>query len=436
MLRSGSSMASFLASLFGQAKAALGAAGGGKADGSAQLDAPPLEAKQAKLEDSNIAGIGSKENRALRKAAAGTDPQFKGAGQVVGLEVWRVENRRSKSDTPEFGVKRWPVEDYGKFYGGDSYIVLNTYRRKDPLTGKEAEALSWDLHFWLGSESSQDEKGVAAYKTVELDDLLDDGPVQYRECQFYESRLFQSYFKEVVYMQGGLASGFRSVRAEEYQPRLFMVRSFNKTTRAMQIPLAAKNLNQGDVFVLDAGAKVYRFIGASATQFETNRSGLLQSNIVSARHGKAAKANIDADFWKLLGGSERDVRAADAKDVFLPDEARGIDDADSKAFDVDQSKARLFRISDAGGKLAFKVQGQGATCKYSMLDTNDVFLLATPAAVWLWVGNRASSVEKRGCIKLADKFLEQEKLARTTPVVVITEDRASHNHLFVSMFTI
>ncbi len=28
-------------------------------------------------------------------------------------------------------VTHWPKDDYGKFYDGDSYIVLNTYR-KDP----------------------------------------------------------------------------------------------------------------------------------------------------------------------------------------------------------------------------------------------------------------------------------------------------------------
>ena len=40
------------------------------------------------------------------------------------------------------------TEKYGKFHIGDSYIVLNT---KVSPGGQK----SWDIHFWLGEETSQ-----------------------------------------------------------------------------------------------------------------------------------------------------------------------------------------------------------------------------------------------------------------------------------------
>ena len=103
---------------------------------------------------------------------------------------------------------------------GDSYILLHTYKED------ASEKMLFDLHFWIGAESSQDEygtccqallehpllalsrgrelshasryvyAGVAAYKSVQLDDLLAGRPVQHRQTMGHETELFLSYFPD------------------------------------------------------------------------------------------------------------------------------------------------------------------------------------------------------------------------------------------------
>ena len=56
------------------------------------------------------------------------------------------------------------------------------------------QEIKYDVHFWIGKYSTQDEYGTAAYKTVELDTFLEDKPIQHREVQGHESALFKKYF--------------------------------------------------------------------------------------------------------------------------------------------------------------------------------------------------------------------------------------------------
>ena len=128
----------------------------------------------------------------------GTDPVLNTAGQKSGLEIWRIEN---------FKLKLVPKSQHGSFYEGDAYIILQT---KSIKIRNGEQQFSWNLHFWLGENSSQDEQGTAAMYAVGLDESLGGDPVQYREVQGNESDLFRSYFKSgVIYQNGGISSGFK-----------------------------------------------------------------------------------------------------------------------------------------------------------------------------------------------------------------------------------
>jgi gelsolin len=362
-----------------------------------------------------------------RHNAAETEKEFKGAGAKPGLEVWRVENRRSETDTPIFGVKRWPAKEYGQFYTGDSYIVLNTYLVKDPVTHKPTKKLGWDVHFWIGNESSQDEYGVAAYKTVELDDKLNDGAIQHRETQGHESALFKSYFPQGMHLlKGGMESGFRHVKPEEYVPRLFHVRQTGgaggkaKIVRASEVAASARSLNQGDVFLLDAGLKIYTFIGSSANGFEKAKGAALAQNLASARGGACkVQPGLDADFWKVLKGSEKDVQpASENREVVTDAELNG-------------EKLLLYKLSDASGHLQFTKVAEGKL-DGKMLNSNDAFILDADIQVWIWVGKNASATEKSQVMKYATDYLKQHNRPLTTPITRIMDGQV--HQIFSSLF--
>ncbi|KAJ6396020.1 hypothetical protein OIU77_021127, partial [Salix suchowensis] len=61
-------------------------------------------------------------------------------------------------------LRRSPLVEF--FFMGDSYLILKT-------TALKSGSLCHDIHYWLGKDTSQDEGGVAAIKTVELDAALD-----------------------------------------------------------------------------------------------------------------------------------------------------------------------------------------------------------------------------------------------------------------------
>jgi len=363
-----------------------------------------LKQKTIDLADSNIAGLGSDLDKKIRQAAAQTEPAWTNAGKEVGLQIWRIE---------KFNVKSWPKDQYGKFYSGDSYILLKTYKKKD------SDKLNWDVHFWLGEHTTQDEAGTAAYKTVELDDLLGGAPIQHREVQSYESPLFLGYFKEIQLYEGGVESGFRHVKPEEYKPRLLHLKG-KKTVRITQVPLSGQSLNSGDVFVLDAGLKLYQWNGKTSSGQERMKAAQLARAISDERKGLSkvtvlAEGDSSEEFWKILGG-ETPIKSA----------AEG--GRDEQVADL----RHLYQLSDASGQMSFTLKGDGRLSK-DLLDSNDVFVLDTGAEIFVWIGKGASPNEKKQSIKYAQDYLVAHKRPLYLPITRILE--GGENEVFDAAFS-
>jgi gelsolin len=356
-----------------------------------------IKPKEYKLEDTNAAMLGSKEDRATKKSSAEKEPAWKGAGQKVGLEIWRIE---------KFKVVVWPKDLYGSFYSGDSYIILNTYKEQ----GKNA--LKWDLHFWLGQHTTQDEAGTAAYKTVELDTLLDDGPVQHREVMGHESDMFLSYFPNIRIMEGGVDSGFKHVEPEKYTPRLLHLKG-KKRVRTMQVELKHTSLNSGDVFILDQGLEVYKWEGKSAGMFEKNKGREVCDAIKTERKGKVKIVNLregdkDEDtkkFFQYLGGTP---------DVQIKSEKDGGDDKEAE--ELGAKVRQLWKLSDASGKLEFTKVAEGNAIKKNMLDKDDVFVFDAGFEIFVWIGKGSTDQERNEAMVNAQKYLTNNSRPAYLPI--------------------
>lgn len=363
-----------------------------------------LKQKTYNIADSNIANLGSELEKNVKLAAANTEAAWSNAGKEVGLQIWRIE---------KFNVVSWPKEQYGTFYTGDSYIILNTYKKAG------SDALLWDVHFWLGTYTTQDEAGTAAYKTVELDDVLGGAPVQHREVCGHESRLFQSYFKVLNLLDGGVESGFKHVKPEEYKPRLLQVKG-RKNVRVLQVPITHESLNSGDVFILDAGLNIYQWNGSKASAGEKGKAAQVSRAIDDERAGKPEvhvfeEGDSDAKpFWDALGG-EGPIKTK---------EEGGDDEASA-------DKIRLFRLSDASGSFEFKLEAEEKVSR-SKLDSADVFIFDVGHEVFAWIGSGASKGERSKALQFAQDYIAKYNRPAWIPISRVLE--GGENEVFEASF--
>lgn len=345
------------------------------------------KAKQYDWKDSNLALFGSDVEKNVKKASAETEKAWQHAGENVGLQIWRIV---------KFKVTDWPEEDYGKFYDGDSYIILNTYKEK------ESDELLYDVHFWIGKSSSQDEYGTAAYKTVELDTFLNDKPVQHREVMKHESALFRGYFDTIQTMRGGADSGFRTVGPKEYKPRLLKFNDEGRNKVKMtQVAYVKESITPDNVYIIDNGLTIYQVNGSQSDKDERFKASQYVTHLKSERG--TAKSEVLGDNFQ----SKANLPSGDV-------------DPEEPAVD-DDFEPTIKKLSDASGHLEMT---DTDAFSMSVLDSNDVFVIDTGKECIVWVGSGASVDERRKGIQYAHNYLLKTKHP-LVPVTVVREGQKS-----------
>ncbi|KAL2926338.1 Villin-4 [Bienertia sinuspersici] len=307
------------------------------------------------------------------------DPAFQGAGQKAGLEIWRIEN---------FRPVRVPTSSHGKFYTGDSYIVLKT-------TALKSGALRQDIHYWLGKDTSQDEAGAAAVKTVELDAALGGRAVQYREVQGHETEKFLSYFKPcIIPLEGGVASGFKHPEAEEYKSRLYVCRG-KHVVHVNEVPFARSSLNHDDIFILDTESKIFQFNGSnSSIQERAKALEVVQYLKDNNHHGKCDIAAIEdgklmadaesGEFWGFFGG-------------FAPLPRKTASEG-TKA--VDPTPDKLYRVEKGQAE-----PEEADSLTRDLLNTNKCYILDCGSEVFVWMGRNTTLDERKSASGAAEELL-------------------------------
>ncbi|XP_075465787.1 villin-1 [Ascaphus truei] len=329
-----------------------------------------------------------------------------------GLQIWRIESMQ---------MIPVPEKTYGNFCDGDCYMILMTHKTGNNFT--------YDIHFWIGSNSSTDEQGAAAIYTIQMDDHLGGVAVQHREVQGYESDTFKGYFKQgVVYKNGGVASGMKQVETNSYNVKRLLHVKGKKNVTAGEVAMEWNSFNVGDVFLLDLGKLIIQWNGPGSNRMERLRGMNLAKDIRDRERGGRSQVGVvegdneegSPQLMAILNhvlGARKEIKAAINDDV--------VDHAV-------KTSIKLFQVTDTNGNLVVQeVATQPLT--QNLLSHDDCFILDQGGIkIYVWKGKNSTKEEKQQAMTRALNFIKAKNYPPSTNVEV--QNDGSESAMFKQLF--
>ncbi|KAK9529182.1 hypothetical protein VZT92_013295 [Zoarces viviparus] len=338
---------------------------------------------------------------------------FRAVTHSSGIIIWRIEKME---------LVQIPEKSHGNFYEGDCYVLLSTQ--------KVSSSLCYDIHYWIGSQSTQDEQGAAAVYTIQLDEFLGSTPVQHREVQNHESDAFRGYFKHgVICKKGGVASGMRHTETNSYDVQRLLRVKGKKRVMANEVEMSWKSFNLGDVFLLDIGKTIVQWNGPKCNKQEKMKGMMLAKDIRDRERGGRAEIRV------IEGEAERDspqnmeilngvlgARSSDLKDG----------PADESADQEQKSKLTLYHVTDDDGQMKV-TEVASRPLVQDLLNHEDCYFLDQGGTkMFVWKGKKANKAERQASMARALEFIKAKNYPITTNVETVND--GAESALFKQLF--
>ncbi|XP_060766257.1 advillin [Neoarius graeffei] len=338
---------------------------------------------------------------------------FRAVTRTPGIIIWRIEKM-------ELVVV--PEKSHGNFFEGDCYLLL--------CTKKSGSMMKYNVHYWMGAESSQDEQGAAAVYAFQLDDFLGSNPIQYREVQHSESSTFCAYFKQgIIYKKGGMASGMKHVVTNSSDVQRLLQVKGKRSISAKEVEMSWSSFNLGDVFLLDNGNLIIQWNGPESRTQERLKAMLLAKDIRDRERGGRAEIGViegDAEdksqsLMKVL------CSVLGERPASLPGGT-----SDENADQEQMSQVTLYHVSDADGEMKVNEIASRPLVQ-DLLNHEDSYIVDQGGVkLFVWKGKKANKSEKQEAMSRAVEFIKQKGYPHSTSVEVVHD--GAESALFKQLF--
>lgn len=235
-------------------------------------------------------------------------------------------------------------------------------------------------------------------------------------------QLFLSYFDELIYLEGGVASGFNHVEPSEETPFLYRVKGRAKNLTLTQMPLSKSSLNSGDSFILYANpSTVWLWNGETAGGSEKYKAIseaeklCTQGTAQVMDQGAGDDGEEFAAFWNYLGDGEIQPPTPDDEvKEFVPVLYQVTEEPGAEPVEVATADEAATKGQDVSAKLS-----------RSLLDESNVFLLDSGWKVYAWIGTDATTSEKLMVFCKGDEYCKKDPRTACLPLEIVKSGKES-----------